>query len=111
MGFNSISSGIRGPSSYLVCSSHTLKCKVLLELTRLLIAEGELFAKFIRKTLFLATVFIFEVGSAVCGSAPTIDAEIVGRAICGVGGMGIYMGAVNLLAVTTTNKERPSIST
>lgn len=76
-------------------------------LTNLLVARGKLYAKFNGKTIFLAAVFIFEVGSAVCGAAPTIDAEIVGRAICGAGGIGIYMGALNILAVTTTNKERP----
>ncbi|PVH99814.1 putative MFS drug efflux transporter [Periconia macrospinosa] len=68
---------------------------------------GKLYGKFDGKILFLLSVFIFEVGSALCGAAPTIDAEIVGRAICGAGGIGIYMGALNLLAVTTTNKERP----
>lgn len=36
-----------------------------------------------------------------------MDSEIVGRAICGVGGIGIYMGALNLLAVTISNAERP----
>ena len=76
-------------------------------LTNLLSTRGKLYAKFNGKTLFLAAVFIFEVGSAVCGAAPTIDAEIVGRAICGAGGIGIYMGALNILAVTTTHKERP----
>ena len=76
-------------------------------LTNRLGARGKLFAKFNGKILFLAAVFIFEVGSAICGAAPTINAEIVGRAICGAGGIGIYMGALNLLAVTTTNEERP----
>jgi MFS family permease len=57
--------------------------------------------------LFIAAVFIFEVGSAVCGAAPNINAEIVGRAICGAGGIGIYMGALNLLAASTSNTERP----
>lgn len=76
-------------------------------LTDILFARGKLYAKFNGKTMFLAAVFIFEVGSAVCGAAPTIDAEIVGRAICGAGGIGIYMGALNILAVTTTHKERP----
>lgn len=69
--------------------------------------RGKLFGKFNGKTLFIAAILIFEVGSAVCGAAPTINAEIVGRAICGAGGIGIYMGALNLLASTTTNTERP----
>ncbi|KAH8719434.1 putative MFS drug efflux transporter [Phaeosphaeriaceae sp. PMI808] len=68
---------------------------------------GKLYSKFNGKTLFLASVLIFEVGSAICGAAPNIDCEIVGRAICGIGGIGIYMGALNLLASTTTDTERP----
>nr|POE61029.1 efflux pump patc [Quercus suber] len=73
-----------------------------LDLTR-----GKLFAQFNGKLLFVASVVIFEVGSALCGAAPTIDALIIGRVICGAGGVGIYMGALNLLGVSTTQKERP----
>jgi MFS family permease len=36
-----------------------------------------------------------------------MDALIVGRAICGVGGAGIYMGALNLISAFTTEAERP----
>ncbi|KAM3083610.1 hypothetical protein ACMFMG_004255 [Clarireedia jacksonii] len=68
---------------------------------------GKLFGKFNGKSLFLGTVLIFEVGSATCGAAPNINAEIIGRAICGIGGIGIYMGSLNLIAMTTTSKERP----
>ncbi|KAI9644634.1 hypothetical protein NHQ30_006658 [Ciborinia camelliae] len=68
---------------------------------------GKLFSKFNGKNLFLATVLTFEVGSAICGAAQNINVEIIGRAICGVGGIGIYMGALNLLVMTTTEKERP----
>ncbi len=46
-------------------------------------------------------------GSAICGAAPTINALIVGRAICGVGGAGMYVGVMTLLSVTTTPQERP----
>jgi MFS family permease len=69
--------------------------------------RGKLYGKFNGKTLFLASVLIFEIGSAICGAAPTMDSEIIGRVICGVGGIGIYMGALNILAVTTTSAERP----
>ncbi|KAI0543349.1 major facilitator superfamily-domain-containing protein [Xylaria curta] len=68
---------------------------------------GKLYGKFNNKLLFIAAVVLFELGSAVCSAAPNINALIVGRAICGVGGGGIYIGAVNLLSVTTTTRERP----
>ena len=37
-----------------------------------------------------------------------MNALIVGRAICGLGGSGIYIGAMNILSVTTTEVERPA---
>jgi MFS family permease len=58
--------------------------------------------------LFISSVVIFEVGSAVCGAAPTLDAFIVGRAICGIGGMGIYLGTMNMVSALTTETERPT---
>lgn len=35
-----------------------------------------------------------------------MNALIVGRVIAGVGGAGVYMGALNLVTLSTTNKER-----
>lgn len=37
-----------------------------------------------------------------------MDALIIGRAICGVGGAGMYLGVMTLLSVTTTEHERPT---
>ena len=51
---------------------------------------------------------LFEAGSAICGAAPTMDALIIGRAICGLGGAGMYLGVMTLLSVTTTEHERPT---
>ncbi|KAG8158070.1 hypothetical protein KVR01_011831 [Diaporthe batatas] len=68
---------------------------------------GRLYGQFNAKTFYLTCVVLFEVGSALCGGAPNIDALIVGRAIAGVGGAGIYMGVMTLIATTTTMKERP----
>jgi MFS family permease len=36
-----------------------------------------------------------------------MDALIIGRAICGIGGSGMYVGVMTLLAATTTIHERP----
>ncbi|CAG7566050.1 unnamed protein product [Fusarium equiseti] len=55
---------------------------------------GRLYTFFSVKTTFLLSILIFEVGSAVCGAAPTSNALIIGRAIAGVGSAGIYAGAV-----------------
>ena len=51
-------------------------------------------------------VALFEVGSALCGAAPNINALIVGRVIAGIGAVGIYTGALFLISVNTTEEER-----
>jgi len=38
-----------------------------------------------------------------------MNAMIVGRAICGAGGAGVYIGAMNLLSALTSEQERPGI--
>ena len=55
----------------------------------LIFDRGKIFAQFNAKWTYILTVFLFEVGSAVCGAAPSISALIVGRAICGVGGVSV----------------------
>lgn len=57
--------------------------------------------------MYILCVTLFEVGLAICGAAPLIDALIVRHAICGVGGSGIYVGVMALLAAITTMHERP----
>ncbi|KAL2821425.1 major facilitator superfamily domain-containing protein [Aspergillus cavernicola] len=47
------------------------------------------------------------VGSAVCGAAPTLNAFIVGRAICGIGGIGIYLGLINMVSALTSEAQCP----
>lgn len=54
-------------------------------------------------------MLIFEVGSLVCGIAPTSTAFVVGRAIAGLGAAGIFTGASTAVAQITTLKLRPLI--
>lgn len=55
---------------------------------------GRLYSMFNIKWLMIITTAIFEIGSAICGAAPTSDALIVGRVIAGIGGSGMYLGSV-----------------
>jgi MFS family permease len=55
---------------------------------------GKLYGTFEIKWVFIASVILFEAGSALCGGAPDLDALIVGRVIAGVGGAGMYLGSV-----------------
>jgi MFS family permease len=68
---------------------------------------GQLYSQLRPKWLYIASVVVFEVGSAVCGAAPNMECLIVGRALCGLGGIGMYLGVMSLLAATTTVQERP----
>lgn len=53
---------------------------------------GKLYRTFPIKTLYLISLFIFEVGSAICGAAPSSAAFIVGRVIGGIGASGVLAG-------------------
>lgn len=44
--------------------------------------------------MFISSIVVFEVGSALCGAAPNMDVLIVGRIIAGLGGTGMYIGSV-----------------
>ncbi|KAK4122176.1 MFS general substrate transporter [Parathielavia appendiculata] len=68
---------------------------------------GKVFKYFPLKISFLIAIFIFEVGSLICGVAPNSTALIVGRAIAGVGAAGIGSGAYTIIAFTAPPKKRP----
>ncbi|KAK9421201.1 putative Major facilitator superfamily (MFS) profile domain-containing protein [Seiridium unicorne] len=56
---------------------------------------------------FLIMVLGFEVGSVIRGAAPTMDVLIVGRFIQGFFDCGVYAGGLTVVAMSTTNRERP----
>jgi MFS family permease len=75
--------------------------------SKLIPDRSNLFITFDNKILFVTGVVLFEVGSAVCGASPNMNALIFGRVICGFGGVGIYVGCMNILSVLTSEAERP----
>ncbi|KAK1599396.1 major facilitator superfamily transporter [Colletotrichum navitas] len=68
---------------------------------------GKLYAFFPIKNVFLSSVVLFEVGSAVCGAAPSSAAFIAGRAIAGVGGAGIIAGTIVVMVHSVPLHRRP----
>lgn len=68
---------------------------------------GRLYTFYSVKMVFLIAILIFEVGSAICGAAPTSNALIVGRAVAGVGSAGIFSGALVIIAYTVPLVRRP----
>lgn len=59
------------------------------------------------KWTFISTILIFEVASAICGSAPNSIALIIGRAIAGIGSAGIFGGAFIIIAESVPLSKRP----
>lgn len=50
---------------------------------------------------------MFEVGSALCGAAPTSIAFIWGRAIAGLGAGGLFNGSMILMMYAAPLQKRP----
>jgi MFS family permease len=50
-----------------------------------------------RRAVFLGSITVFAAGSAACAAAPGIEALIVARAVQGIGGGGLIVGAISVL--------------
>ncbi|ENH68229.1 Putative HC-toxin efflux carrier TOXA [Fusarium oxysporum f. sp. cubense race 1] len=70
-------------------------------------AWGKAYKFFPLKPSYLLSIVIFEVGSLICGVAPSSTALIVGRAIAGVGAAGIGSGSYTLIAFSVPQSRRP----
>lgn len=68
---------------------------------------GKLYSVYSLKWVYLSAITIFEIGSLVCGVAPTSTALIVGRAVAGLGSAGIFSGALIIIAYTVPLAKRP----
>lgn len=68
---------------------------------------GKVYKYYPAKPVLLGGVVLFEVGSAVCGAAPSSAAFIVGRAIAGLGASGIFSGIMVVLFNTIPLQQRP----
>ncbi|PLB51510.1 MFS general substrate transporter [Aspergillus steynii IBT 23096] len=68
---------------------------------------GKFYTLFSIKWVYLTALFIFELGSLICGVAPNSTALIVGRAVAGLGSAGIFTGALVTLAHTVELAKRP----
>jgi len=50
---------------------------------------------------------MFEIGSAICGAAPNSIVFIIGRAIAGLGGAGIFSGVTIIMITMVPLRKRP----
>ena len=67
---------------------------------------GRLADIFGRKPIFLGSIIIFEVGSAICGAAINMPMLIVGRAIAGTGGGGIFSLVIIIISDLVPIRQR-----
>lgn len=70
---------------------------------------GRIYAFHSVKYTYIAAVIVFEVGSALCGAAPSSPAFIVGRAISGLGSAGIFNGSIIVIIETVPLEKRPML--
>ncbi|KAK9477924.1 efflux pump antibiotic resistance protein [Lipomyces japonicus] len=82
-------------SSYLLTS-----CSFLLTF-------GRFYTFYCPKWVFLIAIGLFEIGSAICGAAPSSTSFIVGRAIAGLGSCGIFSGAIVIITDSVPLQKRP----
>jgi MFS family permease len=68
---------------------------------------GRIYTFYTPKVVWLICIAIFEVGSVICGSAPSSNAFIAGRAIAGLGSCGIFSGAIVMLVSAVPLHKRP----
>ncbi|PLN81697.1 putative efflux pump antibiotic resistance protein [Aspergillus taichungensis] len=79
----------------------------LLTQCSLTLVFGKLYTFYSVKWVYLAALAIFEIGSLICAVAPNSVTLIVGRAIAGIGGAGLFSGAVLIVAQTMPLEKRP----
>lgn len=67
---------------------------------------GKSYGVFNIKWVYIFNILLFEVGSAICGAAPDVNALIIGRVIAGIGGSGMYSGTLTYVSISTSMEER-----
>jgi MFS family permease len=69
---------------------------------------GKLYTFYSLKWTYLTALFIFELGSFVCGITPNSIGLILGRAVAGLGAAGIFSGAMLIVGRTVPLRQRPT---
>ncbi|KAG4028915.1 hypothetical protein MFRU_018g00260 [Monilinia fructicola] len=70
---------------------------------------GKFYTFWAVKTVLLSSVLLLEVGSIVCGAAPSSAAFIVGRAISGIGAAGVFSGTIVCIVYAVPLEKRPRL--
>ncbi|KAF2839733.1 MFS general substrate transporter [Patellaria atrata CBS 101060] len=68
---------------------------------------GKLYKDYSTKWVFIISIALFELGSLLCGVAPSSSVLIVGRAVAGGGGCGIISGVLIIISKAVPLTDRP----
>jgi MFS family permease len=69
--------------------------------------SGKIYTYLKIKHVFLAHLFVFELGSLICAVANSSSILIGGRTLAGLGAAGLMNGGLNILANATPLEKRP----
>jgi MFS family permease len=72
-----------------------------------MLTYGQILTIATSKWVYLICIIIFEIGSLICGLAQSMSVLIFGRAVQGVGGSGIFIAILTILAQITKLESRP----
>jgi MFS family permease len=59
--------------------------------------------------IYLGFTILFELGSLICGVAPSSTVFIVGRAVAGLGAAGIFNGGLTIISTVVPLEKSPSM--
>ncbi|KAJ9133828.1 MFS multidrug transporter [Pleurostoma richardsiae] len=71
---------------------------------------GKFFTYFSLKWTFLVFFGLFELGSLLCGVAVSSKMLIIGRAVAGLGGSGLYNGGMTIIVACLPLQKRPTVT-
>ncbi|KJK79802.1 hypothetical protein H634G_04041 [Metarhizium anisopliae BRIP 53293] len=69
---------------------------------------GRLFSIFPLRPVYIAAIGIFSLGSLICAVSPSSPVFILGRAVAGLGGAGIFTGSLLIIAASVPLRLRPA---
>ncbi|KAK5988995.1 MFS-type transporter calB [Cladobotryum mycophilum] len=84
-------------------SSYNLACAAFQPIS------GKFYTYFKIKWVFLTFLFVFEIGSLICGISTSSIMFIIGRAVSGLGSSGIMNGSFAIIAAAAPLERRPGL--
>lgn len=75
----------------------------------LMLSYGQLLSIASTKWVYLVAIVLFEIGSLFCAVAPNVEFLIFGRVVAGMGGAGIFVSVLSIIAQVSRLEKRPML--